>query len=110
MVRKQSGLRAVAVLILLGVPFLAQAETAEVVGQRAAAGQIFVAGVKPYQRPASAPVVTDYGKDSAWYAGALSGVEAPYPYSLKFLEDQEGWFDPFVAPGMTGPYDIRGWH
>ena len=55
-------------------------------------------------------MVTDYPKDGPWYAQALSGVVEPYPYSLRFLEDQGGWFTPFTKPGMTGPYDIRGWH
>jgi len=70
----------------------------------------FIAGVKPNQRPAGAPVIKTYEKDAAWYARALTGVVPPYPYSLKFLEDQGGWFNPFIHPGMLPPYDIRGWH
>ena len=27
-----------------------------------------------------------------------------------FLEDQGNWYTPFNHPGMTGRYDIRGWH
>ncbi|MDQ2088933.1 hypothetical protein [Marimonas arenosa] len=71
---------------------------------------VFVAGTQPSERPANAPVVENYDKGGAWYARALSGVSKPYPYSLRFLEDQGGWFNPFIKPGMTGPYDIRGWH
>lgn len=41
---------------------------------------------------------------------ALTGVEPPYPASLRFLEDQGAWHTPFIHPGMTGPYDIRRWH
>jgi hypothetical protein len=67
-----------------------------------------VAGLAPYQRPVNAPVlmaspVLDAKK-------ALYGVSSPIPDSLKFLKDQGGWFTPFTHPGMTGPYDLRGWH
>lgn len=70
----------------------------------------YVAGTDPSRRPESAPVVTEVVKDTDWYSRALVGVEKPYPYSLRFLEDQGHWFTPFRHPGMTGPYDIRGWH
>lgn len=76
----------------------------------AAAQDLFVAGVVPSERPKGAPVVTEVAKDGAWYAQALHGVDSPYPASLRFLEDQGNWFDPFLHPGMTGPYDIRHWH
>lgn len=69
-----------------------------------------IAGLNPSQRPAGAPVVTAMVKDADWQARALTGVEAPYPPSLGFVEDQEAWFTPFTHPGMTGPYDIRQWH
>lgn len=69
-----------------------------------------VAGTNPAVRPEGAPVITEMKKDSAWYGRALRGVDQPYPYSLKFLEDQGNWFNPFTEPGMTGPYNIRGWH
>lgn len=74
------------------------------------AGPYPVAGLTPSQRPAAAPVITGMAKDAAWYQQALTGVTAPYPASLSFLEDQGAWFTPFVRPGMTGPYDIRHWH
>ncbi|MBV1865391.1 MAG: hypothetical protein KUG74_13310 [Rhodobacteraceae bacterium] len=70
----------------------------------------FIAGVNSEQRPVDAPVITQFVKDSDWYTRALTGVEAPYPSSLQFLEDQGAWFNPFTRPGMPGPYDIRGWH
>jgi hypothetical protein len=71
----------------------------------------FVAGTEPSQRPAGAPVLASFIKDAAWYRTALSGVEAPpYPFSLRFLEDQGAWYIPFNRPGLTGPYDIRNWH
>ncbi len=70
----------------------------------------FVAGVKPDRRPEGAPVVREYRKDAAWYERALTGITPPYPYSLKFLEDQGAWYTPFIHPGMLPPYDLRGWH
>ena len=69
-----------------------------------------VAGVKPDQRPEGAPVIKEFVKDASWYKKALTGVDSPYPASLHFLENQGGWYTPFNHPGMTGPYDIRGWH
>jgi len=69
-----------------------------------------IAGVKPDQRPEGAPTIKEFSKDAAWYENALHGVDAPYPASLHFLENQGGWYTPFNHPGMTGPYDIRGWH
>jgi hypothetical protein len=70
----------------------------------------FIAGVEPSQRPAGAPVIASFNKDAAWYRHALSGVVAPYPPSLRFLENQGAWYTPFNRPGLTGPYDIRNWH
>jgi hypothetical protein len=69
-----------------------------------------IAGLSPSERPAGAPVITEFVKDGAWYAKALTGIEPPYPASLRFLEDQGAWFLPFIRSGMTGPYDIRHWH
>ena len=69
-----------------------------------------VAGLTPWERPAGAPVIAEMPKDADWYARALTGVEPPYPASLRFLEDQGAWHTPFTHPGMTGPYDIRNWH
>ncbi|MBK6468383.1 MAG: hypothetical protein IPF96_17200 [Rhodobacter sp.] len=69
-----------------------------------------VAGLTPSMRPDGAPVITTMTKDADWYAKALTGVEPPYPASLRFLEDQGAWHSPFLRPGMTGPYDIRHWH
>lgn len=88
---------AVVIAFLLSLPATAQAEP-------------YTAGLKPWERPVGAPAITEYAKDKAWYEHALTGVSQPYPESLKFLDMQGAWFDPFLHPGMTGPYDIRGWH
>ena len=69
-----------------------------------------IAGVNPQQRPANAPVQSPIQKNDDWYQKGLYGVEQPYPQSLTFLEEQGRWYTPFTRKGMTGPYDIRGWH
>ena len=90
----------------------AQAEETAVVdeGSSESEAPAWVAGVEPDQRPAGAPVIRQMTKDSDWYSRALTGLSRPYPESFKFLEDQEAWYTPFTRPGMTGPYDLRGWH
>lgn len=74
------------------------------------AADVFIAGLQPEVRPAGAPAITAVMHDDAWFARALSGVEPPTPESLRWLADQGAWFTPFTGRGMTGPYDIRGWH
>ncbi len=81
-----------------------------VVAPAAGAATVYVAGVEPHQRPANAPTITTVAKNTQWYDRALTGVEPPYPASFRFLEDQGNWYTPFNRPGMTGPYDLRGWH
>ncbi len=71
---------------------------------------VYIAGTQPDRRPAKAPVITQMKKGDAWYARALTGLSEPYPASFRFLEDQGAWFTPFNHPGMTGRYDLRGWH
>ena len=70
----------------------------------------FVAGLTPWERPAGAPVIKSVDRDPEWFRHALTGISRPYPTSLRFLDDQGNWHTPFDRPGMTGPYDIRGWH
>ena len=69
-----------------------------------------VSGLKPDQRPEGAPVIRFMSKDAAWHLNALAGVSRPYPQSLWFLDNQGGWFNPFLRPGMKPPYDIRDHH
>ncbi|MFV0410841.1 MAG: hypothetical protein ACK5LJ_14445 [Paracoccus sp. (in: a-proteobacteria)] len=97
------------------VAALIVATAAPVLAQDAAIGEpgpgaAFIAGTDPSQRPAGAPVITEFVKSDEWYQAALTGVSEPYPASLGFLDDQGAWFTPFIHPGMTAPYDIRGWH
>jgi hypothetical protein len=69
-----------------------------------------IAGLRPSERPVDAPIITSFNKSGQWYRLALTGVEPPYPASLRFLEDQGAWYTPFTHPGMANPYDLRGWH
>lgn len=94
-------LKTAIVILLVSAGQVALGDTAQVP---------FIAGLNPAERPAGAPVITEFIKDGDWYARALRGVSPPYPESLRFLEDQGAWFNPFIWPGMTGPYDIREWH
>lgn len=77
-------------------------------GAMAAYAAYPLAGLNPSERPANAPELTAIPVVDS--KQALRGVSAPIPDSLKFLKDQGAWFTPFTKPGMTGPYDIRGWH
>ena len=75
----------------------------------AASGAGFVAGLAPQQRPEAAPVVTRVNHDDAWRARALTGISAPLPASLRFLDNQGAWYTPFNHPGAPGYYDLRQW-
>lgn len=80
------------------------------IGAAECRAQVVIGGTEPDRRPEAAPVAREGGLDEAARAVALKGVTKPYPASLGFLNDQGGWYTPFSHPGMTGPYDIRGWH
>jgi cytochrome c len=70
----------------------------------------WVAGEAPSIRPPWAPTIKQFKKGAAWYDTALTGLSEPYPSSFRFLDDQGGWYTPFIHPGMTAPYDLRNWH
>jgi hypothetical protein len=40
----------------------------------------------------------------------LTGIAAPVPPSMAFLDHQGAWHTPFTLPGMPGYYDLRQWH
>lgn len=76
-----------------------------------ASQQVTIAGEHPNQRPASAPKVLNVEKNPLWVKKALWGVIMPVPASVAgMLQSQGAWFTPFTRAGMTGPYDMRGWH
>lgn len=70
----------------------------------------WIAGLDPAMRPANAPTISTVQHSADWRAHALSGITAPVPEGLDFLNDQGNWFTPFSRPGMVGLYDLRGWH
>ncbi len=95
--------------ILLGGLFLVTGSFPAGVSEVAAAP--FVAGVTPDRRRADIPVIREVKRAKDWQKQALTGISKPYPeHVLRFLKDQGNWFTPFDHPGMTGRYDIRGWH
>ncbi len=69
-----------------------------------------VAGIEPDRQPAGFAVISKFVMDDDWNRRALAGVVSLYRDSLRFLEDQGARFQPFMHPGMSGPYDLRGWH
>ncbi len=96
---KQKGKAAALISALLGQSALS-----------ASLGGYPIAGTRPSERPAGAPVIREVQRSADWYRGALTGISRPYPASLGFLEDQGNWYTPFNRPGMLGRYDLRGWH
>jgi hypothetical protein len=74
------------------------------------AGERYVAGSAPHQRPAGAPVIKTFNASAEWRKAALTGVSEPLPPSLKFLDSQGAWYTPFDQRGMPGYYDLRGMH
>lgn len=75
-----------------------------------AAAQPPVAGLAPYERPAGAPVITQPPAPEETKTRMLQGIPQPLPAGLGFAASQGAWYTPFDRPGMTGLYDLRGWH
>lgn len=68
-----------------------------------------IAGLTPSQRPAGAPVITKFTPPANWDERMFHGIARPLPASLSWAKDQGAWYTPFNRPGMTPPYDLRGW-
>ncbi len=71
-----------------------------------------VAGLMPDRRPEGAPKMIKADNATHIEQRLLRGIEKPVPESIQGWVNgyQGGWFNPFAYPGMTGPYDLRGWH
>lgn len=69
-----------------------------------------VAGLQPDRRPEAAPRLAAVVTDAALKQRRLQGVSQPWPGHVERIAEQGAWFSPMFAPGMTGPYDLRGWH
>ena len=69
-----------------------------------------IAGLQPHQRPAGAPTETDQPASPEQMARWLRGVSAPHPGNVDTIAATGRWWVPLRGPGMTPPYDPRGWH
>jgi hypothetical protein len=75
------------------------------------AGVYPVAGLTPDRRPEGAPVISEISDTKHIEQRLLYGIEKPVPESIQGWVGYQGrWFNPFAYPGMTGRYDLRGWH
>lgn len=70
----------------------------------------FIAGTEPAQRPAGAPVIQEHQLSPDELGKRLHGVADPLPTNVVNAALAGAWFMPLAHPGMTPPYDIRGWH
>ena len=73
-------------------------------------GASFVAGSAPAQRPVDAPTIKQHQITAESLGKRLHGVTDPLPPNVVDAALAGSWFMPLAHPGMTGPYDIRGWH
>ncbi len=89
--------------LLSGIGVLVVAGMAQAAGSPA-----YVAGTAPDHRREDAPVIREarpLDKKTAFH-----GIDEPYPASLDVFDSQGAWYTPFTRAGMTGRYDIRGYH
>lgn len=93
-----------AVRLLLGIGMLAAGGAALAVE----GGPAYVAGMTPDSRRGDAPVIKEAPPFDE--KRTFRGIEQPHPGSLNVFKDQGSWHTPFTLPGMTAPYDIRGYH
>jgi len=71
----------------------------------------YVAGLHPDRRPdAAPPAPTEATRTPQEVERALHGVEKPVPGNVESIAATGHWWVPLRQPGMTGPYDLRGWH
>jgi hypothetical protein len=70
----------------------------------------YIAGLQPDRRPDTAPRLTEVVRTPAQLARALYGIEKPVPGNVESIAATGNWWVPLRHPGMTGAYDLRGWH
>lgn len=70
----------------------------------------FVAGLHPDRRPDGAPQVAQQPADPQALARSLRGIEGQPPGNVEAIAATGAWWVPLRGPGMTPPYDPRGWH
>jgi len=70
----------------------------------------FVAGLQPDRRPPGAPVITEATFTPEQLARFQRGIEGQAPGNVATIVATGQWYVPMRHPGMTPPYDLRGWH
>ena len=70
----------------------------------------FVPGLQPDRRPPGAPVITEATFTPEQMARFLRGIEGQPPGNVTAIVATGQWYVPMRHPGMTPPYDLRGWH
>jgi hypothetical protein len=81
-----------------------------VAGSAAAQAPGYVAGLHPDRRPDGAPQLTQPDLSADQLSRALHGIEGPPPGNVEAVAATGHWWVPLRGPGMTPPYDPRGWH
>ena len=69
-----------------------------------------VAGLRPYERPEGAPRQAEPTATPEQMGCWLRGVSQPHPGNVESIAGTGHWWVPLRGPGMTPPYDPRGWH
>lgn len=68
------------------------------------------AGLQPDRRPDGAPQLAQATLTPEKRDQVLRGIERPIPGNVESIATTGSWWVPLRNPGMTGPYDLRGWH
>ncbi|MDR0274866.1 MAG: hypothetical protein LBI48_05935 [Burkholderiaceae bacterium] len=92
----------VLVLFALGLTVCATGAAAQTAG--------YVAGLHPDRRPDAVPQLEEAARTPDQLERALRGIEKPVPGNVASIAATGNWWVPLRRPGMTGPYDLRGWH
>ncbi|MDR2851999.1 MAG: hypothetical protein LBV61_02920 [Burkholderiaceae bacterium] len=71
---------------------------------------VHIAGLQPDRRPDTAPQLAQATRTPYQVERALHGIEAPVPGNVQSIAATGNWWVPLRAPGMSAPYDLRGWH
>ncbi len=92
------------------ISLIALALVAAAGGSWAQAPAGFVAGLHPDRRPDNAPQITQQTTSPEALARDLRGIEGQPPGNVETIAATGAWWVPLRGPGMTPPYDPRGWH
>ncbi|MCL2874900.1 MAG: hypothetical protein FWF12_01125 [Betaproteobacteria bacterium] len=70
----------------------------------------FVAGLHPDWRPDEAVQLAQSTLAPEQLERALHGIDRPVSGNVELIAATGRWWVPLRRPGMTPPYDLRGWH